>query len=294
MPVIYLNQSQPLIDPKTGIANFNYQKYQQQVIDALKNVLLGLVPIPNAIIVTDAGSTPSFSTVLPGLDASALLDLNASALTSGTVPQGRKWTEASSSATGTTDDVDFSHADLFRCTNASLRTITGFLAGTPGQELEVGAFGGGPVKFADQTGSTAANQIITGVGGPMLFGPTIGRARLVYDGTTARWRLLAAYPLGPVSSSLTTITVADTPYTALTSDQMVLCDASGGVITVKLPAPAAQVKGRQITVKKIDTSGNAVTVDGNGVNIDGGATASLPAAYNVLTAQTDQSQWWTR
>jgi hypothetical protein len=60
--------------------------------------------------------------------------------------------------------------------------------------------------------------------------------------------------------------------------QMVLTNATGGVTVIKLPAAPAD--GQSVIVKKIDASGNAVTVDGNGVNVDGAATHALALQWN--------------
>ena len=51
-----------------------------------------------------------------------------------------------------------------------------------------------------------------------------------------------------------------------------------------------QPKGYQI--KKIDASGNAVTIDGNGAEtIDGAATQTLGAQYDSMTVFCDGTGW---
>lgn len=73
--------------------------------------------------------------------------------------------------------------------------------------------------------------------------------------------------------------VADTPYTVLSEDGYIRCDASGGAITLNLPA--ALGNGRLLTVKKIDSSANSVTLDGNGSEtIDGATTLVLVNQYD--------------
>lgn len=80
-------------------------------------------------------------------------------------------------------------------------------------------------------------------------------------------------------------------YTADATDFLVLCNASGGAFTVTLPAAAAAA-GRIYTIKKIDSSANAVTVDGAGAEtIDGAATRNLAAQYDALLIQSDGSNW---
>ena len=73
---------------------------------------------------------------------------------------------------------------------------------------------------------------------------------------------------------------------------MLLCDATGAAFTVTLPA-AATVSGASISVKKTDSSGNAVTIDGNGAEtIDGATTLALSTQYEAVTLWSDGSNWW--
>lgn len=59
-------------------------------------------------------------------------------------------------------------------------------------------------------------------------------------------------------------------YTVTSSDGVILASASGGAMTITLPAVASVSVGKIYAVKKLDTSTNVVTVDGNGSeNIDG-------------------------
>lgn len=60
-------------------------------------------------------------------------------------------------------------------------------------------------------------------------------------------------------------------YNVASSDDVVLVDASGGAITITLP-PASISKGHEITIKKIDSSDNAVTISGT---LDGEASRQL-------------------
>jgi hypothetical protein len=82
---------------------------------------------------------------------------------------------------------------------------------------------------------------------------------------------------------------ANTGYVAL-PDQTVLVDATGGATSILLPVVV--VSGDSCTVKKIDVTVNAVTVDGNGANIDGIATQALAAQWNSLTAIWGGTAWF--
>jgi hypothetical protein len=80
-------------------------------------------------------------------------------------------------------------AIYLRCNNATALTITGFATPSSGKRIEVVSIGAGSVTLANATGSTAANQILTQIGGNLVLDAGFGKATLVYDGTTANWRV---------------------------------------------------------------------------------------------------------
>lgn len=70
-----------------------------------------------------------------------------------------------------------------------------------------------------------------------------------------------------------------------------LVDATGGAVTLTLPALANAV--RAIAVKKIDASGNAVTVDGYGSEtIEGTATKSTTTQWASWVFVPGASEWY--
>lgn len=80
-------------------------------------------------------------------------------------------------------------------------------------------------------------------------------------------------------------------YTATVSDKTILCDATSGAFTVTLPATQG-LSGITYYIKKVDSSGNAVTIDGNGSEtIDGDTTVKITTQYEALLLQTDGSNW---
>ena len=85
---------------------------------------------------------------------------------------------------------------------------------------------------------------------------------------------------------ITTVT-ANTTLTDL--QHTILVDASGGNITITLPAPTT---GKVYVIKKIDSSTNTVTVDAGTQTIDGANTKTLSAQYEVLRIQSDGSNWY--
>lgn len=89
-------------------------------------------------------------------------------------------------------------------------------------------------------------------------------------------------------SNILTIQSKTGAYTALKTDELILCNPSGGTFTVKLYAVANQA-GRVIIIKNTDML-NSVTVDGDGANIDGVNLATVPPK-GMLMVVTDGSNW---
>jgi len=73
-----------------------------------------------------------------------------------------------------------------------------------------------------------------------------------------------------------------------------LLSSFAGAKTARLPpANAAIAVGRIVHIKKIDTSGNAVTVTvQGGGNIDGGTSVALTSQFQSLSAVSNGSQWY--
>ena len=84
-------------------------------------------------------------------------------------------------------------------------------------------------------------------------------------------------------------------YTITTGDatKTIAVDATSGALTVTLPAAASATNGFEVTVKKTDSSVNAVTIDGNGAEtIDGATTLVLSNQYDSATLRCDGSNWF--
>jgi hypothetical protein len=81
-------------------------------------------------------------------------------------------------------------------------------------------------------------------------------------------------------------------YTATATDFAIMCDASGGGFTITLPAATSHT-GRVFHIKKIDSSGNVVTVDGNSSEtIENATTVVLTTEGESITIQCDGDEWW--
>jgi len=88
------------------------------------------------------------------------------------------------------------------------------------------------------------------------------------------------------------VTTAASPYAVTSTDYVVLANP-GGAQTINLPAAAAGLTGRMITVKRANNSVNIVTVGTLGGNIDGAASRALAGGtYDSITVTCDGTNWW--
>jgi len=97
----------------------------------------------------------------------------------------------------------------------------------------------------------------------------------------------------PASNSLTS--AKTTAYTVVMADRnsTILCDATSAAFSITLPAAATAGNGFIITVKKTDSSANAVTIDGNGSEtIDGALTQVLSGQYDNITLISNGTAWF--
>jgi hypothetical protein len=91
--------------------------------------------------------------------------------------------------------------------------------------------------------------------------------------------------------ALSTIT-RTASYTATATDYSIICNNTGGAITISLPA-AAGCAGRVYVVKKVSAALNNVVIDPNGAEtIDGAATRTLSVQYEGVHIQSDGTNWY--
>lgn len=92
---------------------------------------------------------------------------------------------------------------------------------------------------------------------------------------------------GPVA-----ISIKSANYTLMTSDNVILGDATSGAIIFTLPSAASAV-GQVFFLKKIDASANVVTVKGNlSELIDGSNTFLINTQYAAITVVSNGTQYW--
>ncbi len=86
-----------------------------------------------------------------------------------------------------------------------------------------------------------------------------------------------------------TVSTETTDHTITATLSRVLVDATSGPVTVTLPDVA---DGVEHTVKKIDASANAVTIDGDGADVEFDSTAVITSQGDSITVFSDLTQWW--
>lgn len=95
-----------------------------------------------------------------------------------------------------------------------------------------------------------------------------------------------------VTGIATALSSKTTTYSITTTDSILLCSASGGAFTVTLPT-AASVSGRSYSIKKTDSTSNAVTIATTlSQTIDGQTTQLLGVQYQSITVVSDGSNWF--
>lgn len=95
------------------------------------------------------------------------------------------------------------------------------------------------------------------------------------------------------SGKIVSITDADSPYLAKYDDWLILCDTSGGSITVTLPTPSAANKGKMYVVKKTTSSNNVTINAGDGSILIDDTTSHTDNAKNGYDQLvSDGTQYW--
>ena len=80
-------------------------------------------------------------------------------------------------------------------------------------------------------------------------------------------------------------------YTVLRSDSFIPVDASSGAVTITLLG-ADELKKKRLTIKKVDSSTNAVTISHASDTIDDGANAKLNQQYESICIMSDGTEFW--
>jgi hypothetical protein len=161
---------------------------------------------------------------------------------------------------------------------ASLRTL-----GTGGTQAAAG--NDSRIVGAEQTANKGAASGYASLDGSTLI-PTAQHGSGTANSTTflrgdRTWATPTAQPTVTVSTKSTT-------YTSTTTDDVLLADAAGGAFTITLHAASTWTK--TLTIKRINSGANNVTLDGNASEtIDGATTRALTQQYESVTLASNGS-----
>jgi len=116
---------------------------------------------------------------------------------------------------------------------------------------------------------------------------------LIWDADASAYRKQTrANFLAGVSNLKQGNTYAANHTASTTLDDVILMNAAGGPLTLFLPA-AASAQGKTFDIKKIDATGNSVTIQANGIEtIDGSNTITLTTQYQSRSVFSDGVNWW--
>ena len=94
-------------------------------------------------------------------------------------------------------------------------------------------------------------------------------------------------------SFATAVSTKTTSYTAGGSDHTILCNSTGGAMSIGLPSPSGAT-GRIYVIKKISSDANAVTIGTyySASTIDGASTYTITSQYSSVELTTDGTSWY--
>lgn len=175
-----------------------------------------------------------------------------------------------------------------------------FTSGTLLSSAETGAmeFNGDSLYFTITSGTTRKKVAIfddsSGATGDIYYRDSSGYfVRLGVGSTGNVLKVASGLPSwGTVNGTFTTSTQTGTTYTVGSSDTVVFADASSNNITITLPA-ASGLAGYRFYIKRIDSSGNTVTVQKTGGDtIDGMTSFTVDLQYTAFGVVSNGSAWY--
>jgi hypothetical protein len=304
-----INELQVAIDNLTNIVNNINVTGVEQLPRAWMPVFDGEDGIEPLMIPGRSGRDGLDGKTIPGMDG---IDYECDPLIPFgpfTVPSATSsfsYTEQTTTSTGTQNDFSLSaHYTVLRCNNATALTITGFSVGgatpTAGDQVVIENIGSSTVRVAhNDGGSTAAFQVTCPSTRGQILGAN-GSMRLVYDGTTTKWRLAAVQPGAPITptfaagdftaSGAMTWTVAAGDVTVLAYSQL------GKLVTIMINLVTTTVGGAASTQLKILIP-NSFTANSNALNTclvsDNGAFGAgylITVATQVVVGLISTGNW---
>ena len=120
----------------------------------------------------------------------------------------------------------------------------------------------------------------------LIFTSSDSTVKITGNSSTNTINLQATTGAAGFTPNTSSITFANSPYTGLSTDNMVKANATGGNIVVTTPTPA----NKQIfSVVKSDATANTIAISGN---LIGPATVTLSNQGDAFSVWSDGSSWY--
>ncbi len=226
-------------------------------------------------LLVDAGTTTSVNAIVGKGSINSYLQLNIQNQSNGT--------SASSDVVATADNGSETTNFIDMGINSSTNTSGVMGAANDGYIYNIGQ------NLLLGTG-TAAKSLVFMTGGTTQS--TNERMRIDGNGLVGIGTNSPTSTLQVAGSQALAITTKTATYTATASDHTIICNNTGGAITINLPA-AAGCSGRVYVIKKISGVALNVTIDANGAEtIDGATTRVLTTQYETVMIQSNGTSWF--
>ena len=235
-------------------------------------------------------SVISFQTSLSGLTPSSAT--TGAVTLSGTLGATSGGT-GSSSAPTSGQFLYSSGGTTYAPTTLSSQAVTTFSAGSTGLTPNTATSGvitlAGTLNIANGgTGQTSASAAFNALSplttaGDIIYYNGTTNTRLPIGSSGQVLTISSGEPAWASSSSIVSTKQVTTTYAILSTDGTIFANAASGAFTVTLPAsPNA---GETHTIKKVDSTRQAVTLSGNGNNIDNYSTVTMNVPYLSIDVQ---------
>lgn len=178
---------------------------------------------------------------------------------------------------------------------APLKFTSGTVLSTP----EAGAveFNSDSLYFTITTGTVRKKVAIyddsSGATGDTYYRDSSGNfVRLGIGSTGQVLKVAGGVPSWGADSQTFATTTQTTNYTVGSSDTVVFANATSGNVTITIPA-ASGLAGYRFYIKRVDGSGNTVTVQRSGSDtIDGMTSFTLDQQYTAFAVVSNGSNWF--
>ena len=186
--------------------------------------------------------------------------------------------------TAGTTNLDLSHSvHLVNATGGAITIALPAAASAAGAEITVKKVDntGNIITVAEQGGGAGPD------GGNLLLGGKGDFVTVISNG--AGWYVSSSNRMAGNTRYADTTGTYDIDMAV----DMYLISSYGGAVTARLPpANAAKAVGRTVTIKKTDSSANAVTVTEQGGSGPDQYNQPLPDQYDAITVTSNGSQWY--